>query len=51
MQIGFTFLVFRSSPERINPVKISIHPYVYKHNAATNQIVILVKVDETFTTI
>jgi len=46
----------------INPVKnvrVSIHPSVHlyvrtstiKHNAATNQIVIFVKVDETFTTI
>jgi len=39
----------------INPVKMSICPYVrtstMKHNAATNQIVVFVKVDETFTTI
>jgi len=51
----------------INPVKMSIHPYVcpyvhtyvrtyvrtstMKHNAATNQIVVFVKVDETFTMI
>ena len=34
---------------------MSVHPYVHmstmKHNAATNQIVVFVKVDETFTTI
>ena len=44
----------------INPAKMSVRPpavrpYVctstMKHNAATNQIVIFVKVDETFTTI
>jgi len=43
----------------INPVKMSVSPYVctyirtctMKHNAATNQIVMFVKVDETFTTI
>ena len=39
----------------INPVKMSIHPYVrtstMKHNAATNQILVFIMVDETFTTI
>jgi len=39
----------------INPVKMSVHPPVrtstIKHNAATNQIVVFVKVDETFTMI
>ena len=43
----------------INPVKMSVHPYVrpsvrtstIKLNAATNQIVEFVRVDETFTTI
>jgi len=50
-------LVFRSSPERWpnKPGKMSVRPYVrtstMKHNAATNQIVVFAKVDETFTTI
>ena len=43
----------------INPVKMSVRPYVrpsvrtstIKHNAAINQIVVFVRVDETFTTI
>jgi len=39
----------------MNPVKMSVRPSVrtstMKHNAATYQIVIFVKVDETFTTI
>jgi len=47
----------------INPAKMSIRPYVrpsvrpsvrtstIKHNAFTNQIVVFVKIDETFTTI
>jgi len=38
----------------INPVKMSARPYVHmstiKLNAATNQIVVFVKVDETFMT-
>jgi len=41
--------------ELINPVKKSVHTYVCTSttifNAATNQIVVFVKVDETFTTI
>jgi len=51
--------VFRSSPERwpnkpgkkCPSVRTFIHTSIMKHNAATNQIVVFVKVDETFTTI
>ena len=32
-------------------LELSIHTSTIKHNAATNQVVIFVKVDETFTTI
>ena len=43
----------------LGPNKPSVHPYVrtyvrtttMKHNAATNQIVVFVRVDETFTKI
>ena len=48
-----------SGDDLINPVKMSVQPYVrtsictstIKHNAATNHIVVFVTVDETFTTI
>ena len=56
--------VFRSSPERwlnkpsknVRPsvrmyVRPSVHMSTVKHNAATNQIVVFVMVNETFTTI
>jgi len=36
----------------VNPVKMSVRPSVHnQNNAATNQIVVYVKVDEAFTTI
>jgi len=35
----------------INLVKISVCTSTMKHNAATNQIVVFVKIDETFTLI
>jgi len=49
-------LIFRSSPERWpNKPGKNVRPYIHmstmKHNAATNQIMIFVKVDETFTMI
>jgi len=59
----FKFLGHLLRDDLINPVKMSVRPYVctyvrpyvrtftIKHNAATNQIVVFVKVDETFTKI
>jgi len=52
-------LLKRKRDDLINPVKMSVRMSVrlsvrtstIKHNAATNQIVVFVKVDETFTTI
>ena len=35
----------------INPVKMSVRPSTIKLNAATNHVVVFVRVDETFTTI
>jgi len=47
-----SFLGHLLRDDLINPVKMSVRPYVrtstIKHNAATNQIVVFVKVDETF---
>jgi len=51
-----SFLGHLLRDDLINPIKISVREYIrpsvctsaIKHNAATNQIVIFVKVDETF---
>jgi len=52
---GCMFLGHLLRDDLINPVKMfvrmSIRTSTMKHNAATNQIVEFVKVDETFTTI
>jgi len=51
----FPFLGHLLRDDLINPVKMSIrgsvHTSTMKHNADTNQIVVFVKVDETFMTI
>jgi len=58
----FRFLNYLLTDDLINPVKMSVGEYVpsvppsvqtsmMKHNAATNQIVVFVKVDQTFTMI
>jgi len=61
--VFFTFLGHLLRDDLINPVKMSvlrsvrmyIHPSIHtstiKLNAATNQIVVFVRVDESFTTI
>jgi len=53
--INVSFLDHLLRDDLINPVKMSVRGSVrmstMKHNAATNQIVVFVKVDETFTTI
>jgi len=53
MTSDFQFLGHLLRDDLINPVKMSVRPsvhttYTIKHNAATNQIVVFVKVDETF---
>ena len=45
------FLGHLLKDDLINPVKMSVRPSTIKLNAATNQIVISVKVDKTFTMI
>jgi len=50
-----SFLGHLLTDDLINPVKMSVrtsvHTSTIKLNAATNQIVVFVRVDETFTTI
>jgi len=56
LEINCTFLGHLLRDDLINPVKMSVREYVrpsvrtstMKHNAATKQIVVFVKVDETF---